>query len=219
LTSRKKWERIFAHLDSVDFSSKKNLRRLREVNFFNLTDSNDLILDLFSGRCDTSYGLQWYRKRVISGDLSFDLLTINGRVKNKIQLNSLSLPFKDGQFNAVIIQGGLHHLESFDQIVMCCNEIKRILKAGGYIFISEPGDTVLLKIWLFLIKKTPLWKLTRYSRNWHFLYKEEEKTHSLYLTNINNFLDYLRKNWVVEIHKLGLVTEFFALKNNDNKTC
>ena len=208
----KKWDTTFPDLDSIDFSSKKNLRRLQGAQFFAKTNKDDLILDLFSGRCDTSFGLRNYGRRVISGDLSFNLLTINKGVKDKLQLNSLSLPFKDNQFNAVIIQGGLHHLESFDQIVMCCDEIKRIIKSSGYVFISEPANTLLLKVWLFFIKKTNLWKVSQYSRNWHCLYKEEERTHSLYLENIKNLIDYLNNNWVVEFHKVGLITEFFTFK-------
>ena len=209
----KKWDSNFVNLDSIDFSSKKNLGRLQKLKFFDLTNQDDLILDLFCGRGDTSYGLNNCRPKVINGDLSFNLLKINKHAKNKIQLNALLLPFKNNQFNAVIIQGGLHHLDSFDQVTICFNELKRILKSNGYVFISEPGNTLVLKLWLFLIKRTNLWKLSPYSRNWHSVYREEEKAHSLYLENVSNLINYLKKNWVIEFHKVGLVTEFLTLKN------
>lgn len=208
----KQWDSIFIHLDSIGFSSKKNLGRLRKLQFLNLTKPDDLILDLFCGRCDTGYGLKDSRPKIINGDVSFNLLKINKGVKNKIQLDARQLPFKDGQFNAVIIQGGLHHLESFYQVAICLNELKRIVKSNGYVFISEPGNTLLLKLWLFCIKRTNLWKLTPYSRNWHSLYRAEERTHSIYLANVKKLIDYLNNNWVIEFHKVGLVTEFFTLK-------
>lgn len=208
----KNWDTEFPELDSIDFSSKKNLRRLQRAQFFTKTHTDDLILDLFSGRCDTSYGLQNSRPNLISGDVSLNLLKINKRVKNKIQMNALQLPFKDDQFNAVIIQGGLHHLESFDQVKVCLNELKRIVKSNGYVFISEPGNTLLLKLWLFCIKRTNLWKLTPYSRKWRFLYRAEERTHSSYLANVKKLIDYLNNNWVTELHTVGLITEFFTLK-------
>jgi ubiquinone/menaquinone biosynthesis C-methylase UbiE len=208
----KNWHTEFPDLDSIDFSSKKNLRRLQKAQFFTRTHKDDLILDLFSGRCDTSYGLKNSRTRIINGDVSFNLLKINDGVNNKIQMNALQLPFKDGQFDAAIIQGGLHHLESFDQATVCLSELKRIIKSNGYVFISEPGDTLLLKLWLFCIKRTNLWKLTPYSRRWHFLYCAEERTHSSYLANVKKLIDYLNNNWVIELHTVGLITEFFTLK-------
>lgn len=206
------WDIRYLSLDSIKFSTKKNLRRLKKTQFFILTEANDLILDLFSGRCDTSYGLQQSRPRVISGDLSFKLLTINAGVKNKVQLNTLHLPFKNSQFDAVTIQGGLHHLASFDQMVSCFNEIKRILKTNGYVFISEPANSITLTVWLYMIKNTRFWKLFKYSRHWHDLYEEEAQTHSYYLTTIKRLIDYFMQNWILLHHRVGLVTEFFTLK-------
>ena len=213
----KDWDRLFANLDSINFSHRKNLNRLKTGLFFNKMTTNDSILDLFSGRCDTSYGLKDYGCMIICGDISLKLLKINKDVKNKLQLNSLLLPFKHNQFNGIIIQGGLHHLDGFNQIVMCLEEVKRVLKSNGYLFISEPGNTLLLKIWLFLIKKTELWKMSSYSRKWHDLYKAEEKTHSLYLKNIGKLLDYLKNNWIIEFHRMGVITEFFTLRKSDCK--
>ena len=210
------WDTRYLALDSVEFSAKKNLKRLKNTFFFTLTGSNDLILDLFSGRCDTSYGLQEYRQRVISGDLSFNLLNLNKEVKNKVQLNTLRIPFKNAQFDAVIIQGGLHHLANFDQTVACFAEIKRVLKSNGYVFISEPGNTIALKIWLYIIRKTSIWKLFKYSRRWHDLYEEEAQTHALYLKNISRLIDYLKNNWIIQHHRVGLVTEFVTLKRVTN---
>ncbi|NOQ86180.1 MAG: methyltransferase domain-containing protein [Deltaproteobacteria bacterium] len=211
----KEWDVLFSNLDSIDFSYRKNLNRLKRGPLLSKTTKDDLILDLFCGRCDTSYGLRDYGYKIISGDISLKLLIMNKDVKNKIQLNSLLLPFKNNQFKGIIIQGGLHHLDDFDQIVICLREAKRVLKSNGYLFISEPGNTLCLKIWLFLIKKTKLWKISSYSKNWHDLYKAEEKTHSLYLSNTSKLIHYLKNNWTIEFHKVGLVTEFFTLKKDD----
>ena len=101
------WERLFSTLESTDLSYRKNLKRLKKGSFFHKIKKSDLILDLFCGRCDTGYGLKDYGYRIISGDISFKLLKINKEVKNKIQLNSLALPFCSNQFKGIIIQGGL----------------------------------------------------------------------------------------------------------------
>ena len=208
----KEWDKIFTNLETIDFSYGKNVKRLRTGSFFNTINKNDLILDVFSGRCDTSYGLKDLGYRIVSGDISLELLKINKGVNRKLQCSALVLPFRNDQFDAVIIQGGLHHLDSFDHIQVCLNEIKRIVKPTGSVFISEPGNTLAVKIWLFLIKKTTLWKVTSYSRNWHDLYKAEEKTHSLNMSNIKTLTSFLKHNWIIAVHKRGLVTEFITLK-------
>ncbi len=206
------WEIPFSRLESIDSSYKKNLNRLKIVLFFSNIKKNYLVLDLFSGRCDTSYGLNNRGYRTISGDISIKLLKMNNDVKDKIQLNALQLPFHNNQFRGIIIQGGLHHLENFEQIVGCLHEVKRVLQPHGYLFISEPANTLLLKIWLFLMKNTRLWKLSSYTKHWHDLYIVEEKTHSLYLKNISKLVKYIKSNWIIEFHRIGVVTEFFTLK-------
>ncbi len=208
------WEAQFSKLESIYSSYKKNIYRLRKVLFFCKINKNDLVLDLFSGRCDTSYGLKCRGYRIISGDISIKLLEMNNYVKDKIQLNSLQLPFHNNQFRGIIIQGGLHHLENFEHITRCLHEVKRVLQPNSYLFISEPANTLFLKIWLFLIRKTRLWKISSYSKNWHDIYIVEEKTHSLYLNNISKLVNYLKSNWTIEFHRVGLFTEFFALKKD-----
>jgi ubiquinone/menaquinone biosynthesis C-methylase UbiE len=206
------WDTPFSRLESIDFSFKKNTKRLEKVLFFCKISKNDLVLDIFSGRCDTSYGLKSRGYRIISGDISIKLLKMNNDVKDKIQLNTLQLPFHNNQFRGIIIQGGLHHLENFEQLVSCLHEVKRVLQSNGYLFISEPANTLPVKLWLLLIKKTRLWKLSSYSRNWHDLYMVEEKTHTRYLNNTGKLVNYLKTNWTIELHRVGCITEFFTLR-------
>lgn len=206
------WERRFTRLETIDLSFEKNENRLKKALFFSKIKKNDLVLDLFSGRCDTSYGLHSRGYRIVSGDISLKLLKMNHDVKDKMQLNALQLPFRPNQFRGVIIQGGLHHLGTFGQMVDCLNEVKRVLQPDGYLFISEPADTLLLALWLLLITRTGLWRLSSYARNWYELYRAEEKTHTGYLKNIGRLLDYFRSDWIIEHHRVGLVTEFFTLR-------
>lgn len=46
-----------------------------------------------------------------------------------------SLPFSDGEFVCVTVQGLLHHLEHLEP---CLREADRVLAPGGFLFVSEP---------------------------------------------------------------------------------
>jgi SAM-dependent methyltransferase len=206
------WDDYYSNLESSNTSILKNVQRLKTLSFFKNSNSSALILDLFSGCCHTAQGLKKYDyNRVVNGDFSFDLLTKNA-VDRQVQLTAVQLPFKNSCFESIIVQGGLHHLESIEQIIQCMNDIKRVLKQGGRVFISEPGNTLALSTWLFFIRKTSLWKLTPYSRNWHDMYMAEEETHAHYLTITDSLLEYIKNNWLVEYHKKGLITEFFRIR-------
>ena len=83
-----------------------------------------------------------------------DVKSYKELIPEESEYNDEGNPFKSyhvidsdsSQFKAIIIQGGLHHLENYNQIVICLQEIKRILEPNGYLFISEPGNTLCLKI-------------------------------------------------------------------------
>ena len=53
---------------------------------------------------------------------------------NFIKASSLSLPFEDGSFDLVSISKALHHMENDTQTL---DEMKRVLKQGGYLLINE----------------------------------------------------------------------------------
>ncbi len=51
-----------------------------------------------------------------------------------IKASSLSLPFEDGSFDFVCISKALHHVENDRQTL---DEMKRVLKQGGFFLINE----------------------------------------------------------------------------------
>lgn len=207
------WERNFFQLYNTSTAVKKNLSRLRTGFFLKDRSSETVILDLFCGKGETSIGLSNIGfKRIIRGDFSYYLLLQNSTNNERVCLNAAVLPFKDGSFDAIIIQGGLHHLKSIGEIIICLTEAKRILRSNGFVFISEPGNTLFLKTWLLLMNKTNLWKLFKYSRHWHDLYIEEIESHSQYLSAIPSIINYYMDHWNIDRHTVGLVTEFFTLR-------
>jgi ubiquinone/menaquinone biosynthesis C-methylase UbiE len=197
----------------------KNISRLRRGGLLKHLKKHDLVLDLFCGKCETGHGLKRMGyDRVICGDHSIRLLkTKRTGLVTRVCLDALNLPVKEQSVDVVIIQGGLHHLQSTQQILSCLNGLKKIVNPDGYVFLSEPGNTVLLGLWLLLMTKTPFWKLSKFSRNWHDLHSEEKATHEDYLTNLSKVHGYIKTDWKIVRYKKGLVTDFFLLKNGTSR--
>ena len=73
--------------------------------------------------------------RVICIDLS-PRITPNG--VQHVKGSGLELPFKDSSVDLVTVHAMLHHVP--DQLSMALEEVKRILRPGGYVIIQEPLD-------------------------------------------------------------------------------
>jgi SAM-dependent methyltransferase len=56
-------------------------------------------------------------------------------------MNGTTLALRDGQFDAVLIFGVLHHLTD-DQALTALQEIRRVLKPGGRLLVVEPIPVV-----------------------------------------------------------------------------
>jgi SAM-dependent methyltransferase len=212
------WENSFVQLYGETSAVSKNISRLRRGGLLKHLRKHDLVLDLFCGKCETEHGLKRMGyDRVICGDYSVRLLKTSrtGPVP-KVCLDALNLPIKERSIDIVIIQGGLHHLQNTQKILRCLQGLKKIVAPDGYVFISEPGNTVLLGLWLLLITKTPFWKLSKFSRNWHDLHIEEKTTHENYLKNLSKIHAYIKTDWTIVHYKSGLVTEFFLLKKQND---
>lgn len=50
------------------------------------------------------------------------------------------LDFPDASFDAVWIYGVLHHLKGLDRYAQGMDEVARVLKPGGLVFVLEPGQ-------------------------------------------------------------------------------
>ena len=67
-----------------------------------------------------------------------------------------ALRFADGEFDCVTIQGLLHHLEALGP---CLREATRVLRPGGFLYVSEPmrnatpAKRLLLTVWARLPRR------------------------------------------------------------------
>jgi ubiquinone/menaquinone biosynthesis C-methylase UbiE len=110
------------------------------------------IIELFWGRGNGLHALAQLGFNNLEGaDLSSSLLgQYSGRAKCYV-CDCRRLPFEDATYDAVIIQGGLHHLQQLSEdLVACLDEIRRVLKPGGRFVMVEPWLTPFLRFihWL-----------------------------------------------------------------------
>ena len=99
---------------------------------------NLTILDLGSGEGGTSIVFSG-QNRVFGYDLNLIRLERqknNSANYHKINGNALKLSFKDNSFNLIILQDVIEHLPDVRLII---NEIRRVLKPRGFIYISTPN--------------------------------------------------------------------------------
>lgn len=82
----------------------------------------------------------------MSVDLSFLRLQrqiTNYRIKNSVNSNALLLPFSDSSFDIIILQDVIEHLSDIENLL---NEIKRVLKPNGTIYLSTPNKLSIINI-------------------------------------------------------------------------
>ena len=103
-----------------------------------------LILDLGSGEGGTSSVLLEGNK-VISFDIKLNRLKeqINNSLLKKINGDAISLPFKYNLFDLIILQDVIEHVSEIEKML---TEVLRVLKKGGYIYISTPNRYSLINI-------------------------------------------------------------------------
>ncbi|HVP37432.1 MAG TPA: methyltransferase domain-containing protein [Terriglobales bacterium] len=137
--ARKKEEmEIFDNLSSYqNFMNRAYLRAIKEdisnsLSSFELKDKDILEIgagiSLFAGKLAE-------KNRVILTDINETLLNQNPESCDLVVADAENLPFPDKSFDFIYLVGILHHLPDQKKGMQ---EIKRVLKEGGKVFISEP---------------------------------------------------------------------------------
>jgi len=114
-----------------------------EANFFNeLFKGRHLILDLGCGTGRTMRLLDQFGYKLVGVDFSEGMLRVAKRHKVGYYILSsiLCLPFPDSTFDAAFsLHGGLSHFKTYHEKLHACQEIARVIKSGGLVFIDQPN--------------------------------------------------------------------------------
>ena len=168
-----------------------------------LTCENLTILDLGSGEGGTSVVFA-EQNRVFSYDLN--LIRLEGQKKYsalyyKINGDALKLSLRDNSFDVIILQDVIEHLYDPKSLI---NEVIRILKPGGMVYMSTPN-----KYSIFNFLADPHWGLPVVSilkrekiRNYFLKYfrkREFNRKDIPELLSLNDTYKYLGKNFEINL--------------------
>lgn len=83
---------------------------------------------------------------VVGADISHDMIQLTtgaarARMKGLVCADADRLPFADASFDVVNVRGALHHV---NPIHTALREMRRVLRPGGLVIISEPCDDFIL---------------------------------------------------------------------------
>jgi SAM-dependent methyltransferase len=144
MTDPTRWERAYQRLDTPEQERKKFLRRLRSLGV-DRWNRQAGILEVCSGRGN---GMVAWRDLgftdVYGVDLSPALVNVSALREFCIVGDARRLPILTASRDVAIVQGGLHHLPAFDDVLAGLKEIRRVLRPDGHVIIIEPWRTPFL---------------------------------------------------------------------------
>jgi SAM-dependent methyltransferase len=141
------WETAYLRFETPEEEIRKFTERLRRLGASEWPrDTN--VVELFCGRGNGLHALARLGFRNIEGvDLSPRLLAEYTGEARCIAGDCRELPFGDGSKDAIIVQGGLHHLPVLpDDLERVFAEVRRVLRPGGRVVFVEPWLTPFLRV-------------------------------------------------------------------------
>ena len=133
----KRFDKIHSEIWHDHFNQK--LLNLINKNIKNGTNSK--ILDFGCGNGVFLKELSKTYKDSEGIDISPDMLNLCDKELKTTIADGCNLPFDKNTFDCVISRGSLHHMSSLEKAFL---EIKRVLKPGGILVLSEPADDFLI---------------------------------------------------------------------------
>lgn len=183
----KKWEVAY-------FNTRRNIKsRKRRLLMFDIKPEN-YVLDLGCGDgLNSSILFNQGIKKIVGVDIAKVLINKakNNNPDIKFYIGSAeAIPFKNGQFNVVLVDSVFHHIYDFTKAV---KEIKRVLVPGGLLCFIEPHQSLIRRI-LDLLCTLPISKVLPVLRKRRVTYLEEKdlmnhwlQTEKLFYKILTNF--------------------------------
>ena len=142
MTAVTEWEQAYQRFETPEQERRKFIRRLRSLGVHEWS-RDTRVLEICSGRGN---GLIAWRRlgfsNVFGVDLSPALVERSESRRWCVVGDARRLPISTASRDVAIVQGGLHHLLSLDDVREALGEMRRVLKPDGrVIIIAEPALT------------------------------------------------------------------------------
>lgn len=186
-----------AYWNSV--AEKRNFTTtFQEKEFCKYSDRNAKILDVGCGYGRTMNELynSGY-KNLVGADTAIEMINRGKREYPYLEFVKCTdkLPFGDNTFDAVILFGVLCSVVSDDAHIKLINEIKRVLKTNGIIYVND-----------FLINTSIPYKL-RYKK-----FEKEFGVYGIYKTSDGGVLRHHTEKYILDLLKCFDILEYKKLK-------
>ncbi len=139
-----RWEKAYQAFETPEEEGRKFLARLRRIGA-DRWDHSARVVEICSGR---GSGLRaWHAlgfQDVIGVDLSPALVAAHTGPGRCVLGDARSLPLANDSQDVAIVQGGLHHLATFEDVDLALAEMQRVVAPGGRVVIIEPWLTPFL---------------------------------------------------------------------------
>ena len=139
------WEEAYQRFETPAEERRKFIRRLRRLGVSGW-NRDWRILEICSGRGNGL--LAWQQlgfPHVVGIDLSSALVERSACRERSLVGDARCLPVRTSSQNVAIVQGGLHHVGSLDDVRAALREMRRVLVPDGVVIIIEPWPTPFLR--------------------------------------------------------------------------
>ncbi len=198
------WEEAYNRFESPEEEIAKFMRRLHRLGVDRLS-RRSVCVELFCGRGGGLVALERLGFSNLTGvDLSESLL-LQYRGPAELHLaDCRALPLESDSVDAVIVQGGLHHLPALpEDLEGVLAEAQRVLRDGGRFYVVEPWSTPFLTL-VHLITDHPLVrKLYRKGDALATMTEHERETYERWLGQPQRILQQFTQHFDPELQKIG----------------
>lgn len=199
LTSdRGAWEAAYQVFETPQQEVQKFRRRLIGLGL-SAWEKNLRIIELFCGRGNGLIALEKLGFVNLDGlDLSPDLIgSYRGRARRYIG-DARHLPIKDSSYDAIVVQGGLHHVELMGDLKAVIAEMYRILRPSGRLVVVEPWLTPFLHVVHAVCRVPAARRLSRRVQALATMIELEIETYESWLNAPDAILQQLRRHFDLE---------------------
>jgi ubiquinone/menaquinone biosynthesis C-methylase UbiE len=192
-----RWERAYQVFETPEQELHKFAKRLRSIGAHRW-DRRARILEVCSGR---GTGLRAWQDlgftSVVGVDYSAALVFGNAHSANRVVVgDARHLPLATASVDVGVVQGGLHHLFTTDDVDKTLAEMCRVLTPSGRIIIIEPWLTPFLRLVHFVCQRSIVRRLFPRIDALATMIEEERETYERWLHAPQEHLTVFRRHIV-----------------------
>jgi ubiquinone/menaquinone biosynthesis C-methylase UbiE len=147
------WEEAYQRFETPEEERRKFNRRLRRLGAHRWNRGSK-VLEICCGRGN---GVVVWRRlgfsNAVGVDLSLALIERSACRPHSLVGDARRLPIHTASQDVAVVQGGLHHLASLDDVYVALAEMRRVLKPDGRAIIIEPWPTPFLRVVHFVTER------------------------------------------------------------------